>query len=746
MENIIDASDRKEPQSRTDQIIHDSKRRLSDAWAWVHRQSTFFRLHLTAFVIIPLILSSVFYACNGRFQISFIDSLFLCYSAMTGTGLATVNLSTLTAFQQAVLWVLMGLGTTTSTSWTMALVRRNFIRQKCTYVYWSRKNRRPIRTTDISEPQNTGSSAQGPAVAPRIRINAFTPDTTPNTSRKHTQHFEEFISQSKEDPEILGTGVFSTSPKAENMDLPSPSPTKMLGDTHSADFASDFLRRRVLTFEEGSVPLPRRTMTVISNASGPFPKTVPGVANKYQGLGGFPGPIELAQKATKYLAPEAYKSMSRSLTMQTSGTIELDNDTVIRTGRNSYFRTDTMSEDDIEKIGGTEYRAMNLLCWLVPAYFVGVQVFTFLIFAPWLSAIKTYDHVFEAQSRLVSKPWYSAFLVMSAYSGTGLDLCDTAMVPFQEAYPMIFAIIFVLIAGNHGQAILLRFIIWIGSRITKRESELGKTLKFLLDHPRRCYLLLFPSAQTWFLLIVLCCLSVIDWPAFAILDLGLPVLTQLPTGTKVIGGLFQGVAVRASGLTIVAVSELAPAVQFLYIVMMYIAVYPVGMCIRATNVYEEKSLGIFEPPPGELEEDLEQLAVRERVGRYLGWHVRQQMSIDIWWLVWGIFVVAICERGNIMNPDKPYISMFPVMFELVSAFAGIGLSLGFPSNNYSLVGTMTKLSKLVIIIIMIRGRHRGLPVAVDRAVLLPNELVTNRELEVDPNQQENEKEIVEVVA
>ncbi|KAG5654350.1 hypothetical protein H0H81_004304 [Sphagnurus paluster] len=433
---------------------------------------------------------------------------------MTGTGLATVNLSTLTAFQQAVLWVLMGL---------------------CTYVYWSRKNRRPIRTTDISEPQNTGSSAQGPAVAPRIRINAFTPDTTPNTSRKHTQHFEEFISQSKEDPEILGTGVFSTSPKAENMDLPSPSPTKMLGDTHSADFASDFLRRRVLTFEgiqpiapssfmylitrrslEGSVPLPRRTMTVISNASGPFPKTVPGVANKYQGLGGFPGPIELAQKATKYLAPEAYKSMSRSLTMQTSGTIELDDDTVIRTGRNSYFRTDTMSEDDIEKIGGTEY--------------------------------------------------------------------------------------------------------------------------------------------------------------------------------------------------------------------------------------EEKSLGIFEPPPGELEEDLEQLAVRERVGRYLGWHVRQQMSIDIWWLVWGIFVVAICERGNIMNPDKPYISMFPVMFELVSAFAGIGLSLGFPSNNYSLVGTMTKLSKLVIIIIMIRGRHRGLPVAVDRAVLLPNELVTNRELEVDPNQQENEKEIVEVVA
>jgi len=26
----------------------------------------------------------------------------------------------------------------------------------------------------------------------------------------------------------------------------------------------------------------------------------------------------------------------------------------------------------------------------------------------------------------------------------------------------------------------------------------------------------------------------------------------------------------------------------------------------------------------------------------------------------------------------------------------------------------------------VRGRHRGLPVAIDRAVMLPNELVTNR--------------------
>lgn len=44
------------------------------------------------------------------FLIAFIDCLFLCYSALTVTGLATVNLSTLTVFQQVILLVLMVMG------------------------------------------------------------------------------------------------------------------------------------------------------------------------------------------------------------------------------------------------------------------------------------------------------------------------------------------------------------------------------------------------------------------------------------------------------------------------------------------------------------------------------------------------------------------------------------------------------------------------------------------------------------
>jgi hypothetical protein len=58
----------------------------------------------------------------------------------------------------------------------------------------------------------------------------------------------------------------------------------------------------------------------------------------------------------------------------------------------------------------------------------------------------------------------------------------------------------------------------------------------------------------------------------------------------------------------------------------------------------------------------------------------------------------------------------------VSAYATVGLSLGVPYDNYSLSGSFRKLSKLVVVVVMIRGRHRGLPVAVSPGFLLGGNL------------------------
>ena len=58
----------------------------------------------------PLILSVVLYANNGRFKITYIDSLLLCVGAMTMGGLAPVDISSLTPWQQMILFIEMCLG------------------------------------------------------------------------------------------------------------------------------------------------------------------------------------------------------------------------------------------------------------------------------------------------------------------------------------------------------------------------------------------------------------------------------------------------------------------------------------------------------------------------------------------------------------------------------------------------------------------------------------------------------------
>lgn len=211
-----------------------------------------------------------------------------------------------------------------------------------------------------------------------------------------------------------------------------------------------------------------------------------------------------------------------------------------------------------------------------------------------------------------------------------------------------------------------------------------------------------------------------------VLDIGTPSIEELPVGTRIAAGLFQSVAVRAAGFSIVPMNALAPAVKVLYIVMMYISVYPIAMSVRATNVYEERSLGVFDDGDSDEEDEEEAEASGTKgahaVAKYVGWHARRQLAFDMWWIALALWLVCIIERHNINRQDNSeWFNVFNIIFEIVSAYGTVGLSLGTANDNYSLSGELRTLSKLVIIVVMIRGRHRGLPVAIDRAVMLPRD-------------------------
>jgi Trk-type K+ transport system membrane component len=72
-----------------------------------------------------------------------------------------------------------------------------------------------------------------------------------------------------------------------------------------------------------------------------------------------------------------------------------------------------------------------------------------------------------------------------------------------------------------------------------------------------------------------------------------------------------------------------------------------------------------------------------------------------------------------MSPSP--VTFMSVVYECVSAFGCVGASLGGSIPGTSQSVDYRTLSKLVLIILMYRGRHRGLPAAIDHAVLLPSE-------------------------
>ena len=98
----------------------------------------FYRLHLIYFIAVILLSSFILYGSGvdgnsndeqALFKLRYIDALFLCTSAMTSTGLETVNLNSITAFQQFVLFILILLGNIPFVSIITVVIRRQYFKK-----------------------------------------------------------------------------------------------------------------------------------------------------------------------------------------------------------------------------------------------------------------------------------------------------------------------------------------------------------------------------------------------------------------------------------------------------------------------------------------------------------------------------------------------------------------------------------------------------------------------------------------
>lgn len=239
----------------------------------------------------------------------------------------------------------------------------------------------------------------------------------------------------------------------------------------------------------------------------------------------------------------------------------------------------------------------------------------------------------------------------------GFTLTPDSMIHFQDAtFPMIL-MSYLAFVGNTFYPCTLRLVIWVTSKLCPESSSMKESLSFLLDHPRRCYTLLFPSRPTWILFGILFLLNSIDVLLIMVLDLHNPAVNNLAPGPRLLAAIFQAASTRHTGTASFNVGDINPAVQFSMVVMMYIAAFPIAISIRASNTYEESSLGIYNRDAEVDESDSRS---------YVLAHIRNQLSFDLWYIFLGVFCICVAEAGRIMDDAEPVSSLFPPSSDYVS--------------------------------------------------------------------------------
>lgn len=156
------------------------------------------------------------------------------------------------------------------------------------------------------------------------------------------------------------------------------------------------------------------------------------------------------------------------------------------------------------------------------------------------------------------------FTAESSFNDVGFTLTPDSMVRFNTAVWPLIIMTFLIIIGNTGFPCLLRFIIWVSHKIAPENSRIKEPLGFLLDHPRRCFTLLFPSRETWVLFYVLVFLNVADVLLYILLDLNDKSVTSTAVGYRILDAIFQAASTRTAGMSVVNIGDLHPGVQVSY--------------------------------------------------------------------------------------------------------------------------------------------------------------------------------------
>ena len=304
-------------------------------------------------------------------SITYTDSLFLVVSAMTEAGLNTVNLSQMTTFQQFLLWLLILIGSSIFVSIGTILTRKRVFESRFKHVVKMQKEARRTHRRSMSESRDLPASQRLAGQKKMV----------------DPEHYSEFESRHSQ-PRDPASGT-----------LANPMTQKVSGHSVGEGRKEDSTKSTVSGNREGVNESAVDEDARIGNpdhigfmryAPAPDSEQMPqSRVLSFVGVGAHPNSTSYRPP---YAAGATLTNLAKKEAHHLSHRVGLDlllyPDYVTRhtTGRNAQFYG--LSKAEREHLGGVEYRAITLLAYIVPIYFVLWQLLGCLGLAAYMGHYK----------------------------------------------------------------------------------------------------------------------------------------------------------------------------------------------------------------------------------------------------------------------------------------------------------------------------------------------------------------------
>lgn len=264
--------------------------------------------------------------------------------------------------------------------------------------------------------------------------------------------------------------------------------------------------------------------------------------------------------------------------------------------------------------------------------------------------------------------WLSIFHSISAWNNAGFSVFSDSLIGFQSSLLINLIVPLLVIVGGIGYETNFEFYLWVRQRLLRKQGRMIFSLNFKVV-----------TSTTLFLL-------AIGTMAIFLTELQNPeTFGSMSWGEKFAAAWFQSVTARTAGFNTVDTGAITTAGLFITIALMFIGASPGGTAggIKTTT------LRILTSTTKSSLQGKEEVHLFER-------EVPLSLILKSVGVVFGSVATVIFSTTAIAILD-PAISFIQVLFEVVSAFATVGLSTGITAD-------LSEASKVVLIATMYSGR------------------------------------------